>query len=1366
MNGSRVFYLSSFAYLYWLLLWISFIKGIGLAAAELRNVSNFQRYRSKPKKMKHRKVRRPRLPFFRRSFHCKYVRKKDEEKPADDWESEGTTYFPYWKYLHLSVLPNIWEEMSTNHPELLDFTIGSESSFASKIFGFTASTFYRPMTSFVVPGYIDASSIQQCRSEFRFQSVYQFKISDSGDPILFDSGASVSLSPHKEDFINFTPIQPNKRTISGISTSPEQVLGTGTMKCIVYTDTGYRREILTEALYVPTAQLRILSVCKYQEEHRGEGCSFTLDDDGCRFTLPSSLGGGTITFNYRSTNYIPTTTSYTQQFMKSMDSSSQCVFNVVERNNLNLSAAQKSLLKLHYCLGHFNLAWIQNMIRKDILKVYDADKTALTSKDAICFCQASNLAKATRKNEGVVKQSIRKEKDGALKREILRPGACVSTDQFVSSLPVSLGAAETIRSKHAFERDAIKHGVMIHQYRGDNGVYQSNEFKKDLQTFSQHMDYCGVGAHHQNGVAERGIRTVSEAARAMMIHALIHWPEEVSMDLWPFAIKYAVYLYNKIPRGKSMMSPEELFYDTKSDHSELASAKVFGCPTYVLDPRIQDGKKIPRWNPRSKMGQFLGRSDEHASSIGLIRNLKTGKISTQFHCVYDCFFNTVTSDYNHDDVPVPPAFHDLFKYSRENFYDGDDLKQQRERMLFEIDRRKIGEPKVPSTSVPPTSVPSSATRSRSRRVTFEQNEPVNRPSQPSPSVSSSPQEERAGNNGVGDNNTDSDSDSDDEEAPIPRYSFDAANLPTPGPFVLDVVDMCILQVTFVMKCMDSTDVFLIENDLNVKHNTHTRVFLAHQTLSVLSADPDCLAFPLHPIAFAARANAADTPTYREAMNSEDREQFVEAMKKEMDQLTDMDAFVAVPRQKAIDMGRRIIECTWAFKRKRFPDGSLKKHKARLCVRGDLQTEGVDYFDTYSPVVQWSTIRLLLIMSCILNLETKQVDFTLAFVHAKAEPGSFIEMPKGFELEGYVLELKRNLYGSCDAPLKFYEYLKRGLTQRGVLPSQFDPCLFKSEEVMIIAYVDDCIFFSRKMESIDTLIEDMKQSYRLDDGTFTEKFIIEVEEDYAGFLGIDITRHDDGRIELTQTGLIQRILDALGLDDETVTLRTEPAATKCLGKEENSPPRKEHWSYPSVIGMLLYLSSNSRPDITFAVNQAAPFTNCARLPHEKAVKRIGRYLKVEKADDPISVRSRTGFVVTLAGLPVSWSSKLQTEIATSTMMAEYIALSTGMRELLPLIDTFNDICDSLKIPRSEESRVVRVFEDNEGALKLASKEMPRHTPQSKHFAVKYHWFRSKLKSDDYEIKLLPIDTSLQKSDIMTKGLGRSEFPAKRKLLMGW
>ena len=270
---------------------------------------------------------------------------------------------------------------------------------------------------------------------------------------------------------------------------------------------------------------------------------------------------------------------------------------------------------------------------------------------------------------------------------------------------------------------------------------------------------------------------------------------------------------------------------------------------------------------------------------------------------------------------------------------------------------------------------------------------------------------------------------------------------------------------------------------------------------------------------------------------------------------------------------------------------------------------------------------------------------------------------------------------------------------------------------------------------------------------------------------------------------------LGLDDDDVTIRHVSADIKQLGKDENGPPRKEHWSYPSIIGMMLYLTSNSRPDIAFAVNQCARFNSCPRLCHEKAVKRIGRYLKatrdrglilkpnddmnismyadadfaglwnIEHPDDPVSVRSRTGYIITLCGLPVCWSSKLQTEIATSTMMAEYIALSSGMRQLLPTIDLFNEICEKLNITRDKNDTVVNVFEDNEGALKLASKELPRYTPNSKHFGVKYHWFREKLKDPDYNIDILPIDTKDQLADIFTKGLGKVDYCKKRDHLMG-
>ena len=115
--------------------------------------------------------------------------------------------------------------------------------------------------------------------------------------------------------------------------------------------------------------------------------------------------------------------------------------------------------------------------------------------------------------------------------------------------------------------------------------------------------------------------------------------------------------------------------------------------------------------------------------------------------------------------------------------------------------------------------------------------------------------------------------------------------------------------------------------------------------------------------------------------------------------------------------------------------------------------------------------------------------------------------------------------------------------------------------------------------------------------------MDVEDNYAGFLGIDISESKtvEGAVELLQTGLIYRILAALNLDDDDVIIRTEPASSTPLTKDENGPPRKEHWSYASIIGMLLYLASNSRPDITYTVNSCTQFTHCSRECHEKAVK---------------------------------------------------------------------------------------------------------------------------------------------------------------------
>ena len=117
-----------------------------------------------------------------------------------------------------------------------------------------------------------------------------------------------------------------------------------------------------------------------------------------------------------------------------------------------------------------------------------------------------------------------------------------------------------------------------------------------------------------------------------------------------------------------------------------------------------------------------------------------------------------------------------------------------------------------------------------------------------------------------------------------------------------------------------------------------------------------------------------------------------------------------------------------------------------------------------------------------------------------------------------------------------------------------------------------------------------------------------------------------------------------------------------------------------------------------------------------------------------------------------------------MHAEYIALSTGMRELLPVSKILDEICTIFDVDRNEEVKVIKVHEDNEGALKLATGPIEKVTPQSKHFGVKYHWFREKLK--DFNIMITHVTTDLQKADIFTKGIVGIEYKKKRKMLTGW
>jgi hypothetical protein len=128
-----------------------------------------------------------------------------------------------------------------------------------------------------------------------------------------------------------------------------------------------------------------------------------------------------------------------------------------------------------------------------------------------------------------------------------------------------------------------------------------------------------------------------------MYHSHLHWPQAFSVDLWPYALDYSVWIHNHIPRRQHGFAPIELFCSLTHNCANLQCLKVWGCPTYVLNPRLQDGVKIPKWEPQARQGQFLGFSPDHSSLVGLIRNLNTKFISPQFHIVLDEQFSTVHS---------------------------------------------------------------------------------------------------------------------------------------------------------------------------------------------------------------------------------------------------------------------------------------------------------------------------------------------------------------------------------------------------------------------------------------------------------------------------------------------------------------------------------------------------------------------------------------------------------------------------------------------------------------------------------------------------------------------------------------------------
>jgi len=560
----------------------------------------------------------------------------------------------------------------------------------------------------------------------------------------------------------------------------------------------------------------------------------------------------------------------------------------------------------------------------------------------------------------------------------------------------------------------------------------------------------------------------------------------------------------------------------------------------------------------------------------------------------------------------------------------------------------------------------------------------------------------------------------------------------------------------------------------------------------------------HPFMFKAKATSdPDTPTFREAMTGPHSDEFLKAMATEIEELIEHGCWDVIKRKDIPPIIKAtgdtyipaVIPTTWAFKIKRWPTGLFRKVKARFCVRGDLQKDGVDVFDTYAPVASWSSIRMLMTIALHKKWVTKQIDFSNAFVQASLPHPVYVALPamfhdsSGIPTNELCLKLQKSLYGQRDAPKLWSDHLKRGLLRANLHPSAEDPAIYLGRGMAIAVYVDDVLFFGPDEAEMEKVINELQ------DDNFQLKREKDGDDPVYNFLGLQISEHKNGGLQLTQHGLIKKFLNTVDMVD------CNPTSTPCTKAPLRTDPEgafhSESWSYASAVGMLMYLASNAHPELAYAVHQCARFTHNPKTSHTAGIKRIARYLKgiltnnegliikptddmsldcyvdadfaglwsYEDDQDPVCVRSRTGYVMTLGGCPIHWVSKLQTEIALSTVEAEYIALSQSMRELLPMHRMFTQLSTDLDLSTGTSiSLKSTIFEDNNGAISVAT--APKMSPRTKHIAVKYHFVKSFFGPDrpaQCPFFLEKIDTSIQKADIFTKGLDSVTFSAIQNLL---
>lgn len=502
-------------------------------------------------------------------------------------------------------------------------------------------------------------------------------------------------------------------------------------------------------------------------------------------------------------------------------------------------------------------------------------------------------------------------------------------------------------------------------------------------------------------------------------------------------------------------------------------------------------------------------------------------------------------------------------------------------------------------------------------------------------------------------------------------------------------------------------------------------------------------------------------SYTEAMSCEKASEWKEAMNSEYKSLIENETWVLNDAPK----DRKIVKCKWVFTTKRDVNGKILKYKARLVAKGYSQEEGIDYNETFSPVVRYSSIRLLLSLAAKMNLNIRQMDAVTAFLNGILSEEIWMEQPEGYsDQSNKCCKLLRAIYGLKQASRVWNLTINDVLLSLGLKRSIEDQCIYfamkNNQPVIVAIYVDDILIITSLADEEEQIVKALNEHFKMKDlGEATS------------VLGVKINRKKEfGTISISQERYINDMLERFGLNEckpakTPIDVNQKISSEMSPGTEEEAEEMSKI-PYRECIGSLLFAAQISRPDISYAVNLLSRFCEKPGKSHWIAAKRILRYLRGSKsfeliygqtnndltgycdadwAGDIDNRKSTTGYLFTLNGGAITWNTRRQPTIALSTTEAEFMSMVCATQEALWLKQLLSELFTSYDL-------VVKIFCDNKGAIQLAKNNA--FSARSKHIDIKHKFIHEKINENQVEIEYLA--TEEMPADILTKACSASKI----------